>query len=133
MDDLHNPAEIIRQHCHTLLALEEVPLEPAQREFVEVMLNNVQRYLDRLVEHQAVIQQMQAGGAASGAAAVDLGHALRSPLTTLFGYNHLLLTGMMGTLTEGQQATLQQIEGCGTMLRHAVDQLFLNDGQHFIE
>lgn len=120
MDDLRGPAETIKHSCEVLLSETIDFLNEQQQDSVRTIHTSIQRFLERTHEFQDDINRMRAG-----LAYIDLSHELRSPLTTIFGYNHLVLSGMLGLVSEQQQALLRQIETSGTALRHAVEQIFL--------
>jgi signal transduction histidine kinase len=121
MDDLQMPAEAIVAHCQSLLDEAESTLTEQQQDFIRTMQNNGQRFCAQLVALHDRIEEMRAGKGYH-----EIGHELRSPLTTIFGYNHLLLNGMMGEITPQQREHLQQIEQSSTHLRDTLDQLFDN-------
>ncbi|MBC7871071.1 MAG: hypothetical protein H7Y09_09560 [Chitinophagaceae bacterium] len=121
MDDLRDPAEAITTCCQTLLAETEGTLTEQQQEFIQTIMNNSQRFTHQTFSLQDQIEQMRAG-----TAFFEIGHELRSPLTTIFGYNHLLLNGMVGELNAQQQQHLRQIDEIGNALKNAIDRLFEN-------
>ncbi|GEM_PF-1600141 len=119
MDDLRDLAEAITTRCQTLLAETDGALTEQQQELIQTMMNNSQRFTHQIVTLQDQIEQMQAG-----TAFFEIGHELRSPLTPIFGYNHLLLNGMVGELNEQQQQNLRKIDEISNALKNAIDRLF---------
>lgn len=118
---LYHHTGMIIDCAQDLLGNSAPPLNDKQAAFVKKILANAELFIHLYAEFStAPIEHITA----------EMRHELGNPLTPINGYSELLLMGVIGTLTDKQQAHLQTIFDSTQALCDAVEDIVSTAREH---